>query len=453
MDVMTKNRDINMLEGPALKEILLFSLPIFIGSVFQMMYNLVDSIVVGQFVGANALAAVGGTSTISMLLVGIMNGFCTGSSIVIAQLLGQGRTERIKPAISTTVVFLLGLAIGMTALGLGLSRQFMVWTNMPEEIFDDALEYFRIYMVGLLFLTLYNFFAAFLRALGDSTTPLVFLIISSVLNILLDVVFVVVFGLGVAGVGYATVLAQGVSVLLCALWVWRINEYFRFQKSEITVDRALLKQVLRLGIPSALQGSAAGLGMVIVQGLINSFGPVSMAAYSAAGKMESLCSLPQNAVGMALSVFVGQNVGAANLGRCREGLRKGGTFIVAVCLLLSIGVYFCGPLLMRIFVGEADREVIDIGASFMRIWALFLAIHAVYEAFSAFLRGAGDSMFSMYGMFADLTTRVIMAYFFAKGLGMGFMGIGYAIPCGWVVCSVLVGVRYASGRWKSKAVV
>lgn len=453
MAMITKHREINMLEGATLKQISRFALPIFIGSVFQMLYNLVDSIVVGQFVGANALAAVGGTSTISMLLVGVMNGFCTGSSIVIAQLLGQGRTERIKPAISTTVVFLLGLAIGMTALGLLLSRQFMIWTNMPQEIFADALEYFRIYMVGLLFLTLYNFFAAFLRALGDSTTPLVFLIISSVLNIILDVIFVVSFGLGVAGVGYATVLAQAVSVLLCMLWVWRTNPYFRFKRGEITVDKQLLGQILRLGIPSALQGSAAGLGMVIVQGLINSFGPVSMAAYSAASKMESLCSLPQHAIGMALSVFVGQNIGAANLDRCRDGLRKGGSLIVLICLSLSVVVFFCGPLLMGIFVDEVDREVIDIGARFMRIWALFLAIHAVYEAFSAFLRGAGDSMFSMYGMFADLTTRVIMAYFLAKGVGMGFMGIGYAIPCGWVVCAVLVMVRYATGRWKSKAVV
>ena len=219
-----RSRQGNMLEGPILSRILVFSFPIFLGLVFQTFYNLVDSIVVGKYVSADALAAVGTTSPISMLLVGMMTGFSVGASVVAAQFLGAGQKEKIKPAISTTFWFLLFFSLFLMAVGLLLSKNIMRWVNVPDNIYDDTVAYFRIYVLGLLFMALYNFFASFLRSVGDSTTPLFFLIISSVLNIFGDLFFVLVLHKGVAGVAWATVIAQGISVILCLIYTRRTNE-------------------------------------------------------------------------------------------------------------------------------------------------------------------------------------------------------------------------------------
>ena len=448
-----QGQKVDMLHGSILRGILTFSLPILLGNVFQQLYSMVDSIIVGKYVSANALAAVGSTSTITMMLVGIMMGFPTGASVVAAQFAGAGQTEKIRRTITTTLYFLLGLAVFLSAAGLLLAPSIMRWVNVPEEILPDALAYFRIYIGGMLFMSLYNFFASFLRALGDSITPLIFLIVSSLLNILGDLFFVLVLHMDVPGVAIATVLAQGISVVLCFLYVSRRSEYFRFRKGEIVFDRTLFKDILRLGLPSSIQMSITSLGMVMVQGLINSFGAVSMAAYTSANKMEQICAVPMSGVAMGLSVFVGQNIGAGLQPRARKGLAWALAFCVGFSAAMSAVIYFTGHTIMHLFVNDTDVEVINVGADFMRRWAPLLFCHAVSQCFVSFLRGAGDSLNSMIAMFFDLGVRTIMAYVFALALGMGFMGIAYSIPCGWIGCSLYAGILYFSGVWKRKAVV
>ncbi|MBQ7058941.1 MAG: polysaccharide biosynthesis C-terminal domain-containing protein [Oscillospiraceae bacterium] len=356
-------RTSSMLEGPILSRILVFSFPIFLGLVFQTFYNLVDSIVVGKYVSADALAAVGTTSPISMLLVGMMTGFSVGASVVAAQFLGAGQKEKIKPAISTTFWFLLFFSLFLMAVGLLLSKNIMRWVNVPDNIYDDTVAYFRIYVLGLLFMALYNFFASFLRSVGDSTTPLFFLIISSVLNIFGDLFFVLVLHKGVAGVAWATVIAQG------------------------------------------------------------------------------------------LALFIGQNIGAGQEKRAKTGLYQSTAFVVLISALMSGLILLFGPSLMQMFVNAEDAQVIEVGARFMRIWAPLIVLHAIQECFVSFLRGAGDSLFSMISMFFDLITRTVMAYVFALGVGLEFMGIAWAIPCGWLLAALCSVLRYFSGRWRSKSVV
>lgn len=260
-----RRKAMDMTTGSPLKMIILFGIPILIGSLFQQLYNMVDSIVVGNYVGANALAAVGASSNVSMFLVAASSGLTTGASVVVAQLVGAQQTERIKRSISTTLIFLLVLSVVLSVAGALLSDVFCRWLNVPDNIFEDSVTYLRIYMLGVVFMVLYNFFAAILRSLGDSTTPLIFLIISSLLNIAGDLWFVLGLGWGVAGVAWATVLAQAVSVLLCSIYVNRCIAYFHFGRGEFCFDRPLFREILRIGVPSALQGSVMSLGFLLVQ--------------------------------------------------------------------------------------------------------------------------------------------------------------------------------------------
>lgn len=446
---------VDMTSGPILKRLLVFGAPIFLGSVFQQLYSMVDSIVVGKYVGTGALASVGSASIIANCLVMIAVGLTTGASVVVAQLAGAKQLARIRHAVSTTMVFAFFVALGVTAAGLIFAPHMIGWIRVPEALRADSAAYLRIYIGGTLFLMFYNFFSAMLRALGDSTTPLVFLIVASLLNIALDLWFVLSFRMGVAGVALATVLAQGISVLLCAVYCARRVEAFRFQKGEFRFHRELFRDILRLSVPSALQFSLANLGFVLVQGLINSFGEVSMAAYTAASKLEGVAHLPIESVSMSLSVFVGQNIGAGGMARVRTGLRRTLLFSAAVCALVGLLVYTLGPQLIALFVDAEDKnaaEVIGVGAAFMRVWAPLTAVFAVMNCFSSVLRGAGDSLFCMAASFADLGGRTVMAYVLALGLRIGFMGIAYAMFCGWVLSLIISLFRYVSGGWKRKAV-
>ena len=446
---------VDMTSGPILKQLLIFGAPIFLGSVFQQLYSMVDSIVVGNYVGTDALASVGSASIIANCLVMVATGLTTGASVVVAQLAGAKQFGRIRHAISTTLIFAFFVALGMTAVGLLFAPQIIRWVRVPEALWADSVAYLRIYVGGMLFLMLYNFFSAMLRALGDSTTPLVFLVIASLLNIAGDLWFVLSFRMGVPGVALATVLAQGISVILCAIHCARKVEAFRFQKGEFRFYRALFRDILRLSVPSALQFSLSSLGFVIVQGLINSFGEISMAAYTAASKLEGVAHLPIESISMSLSVFVGQNIGAGSGKRVKAGLWRTVLASAGVCAVIAVLVYTLGPQLIALFVGAGDKnaaEVIRIGAAFMRIWAPLTVIFAVMNCFTSVLRGAGDSIFVMACSFADLGGRTVMAYVLAIGFQLGFMGIAYAMFSGWVLAFIIAVLRYVSGGWKNKAI-
>ena len=447
-----KNRDIDFTTGPILGRILIFGLPILIGSIFNQLYNIVDSIVVGNFVGTEALAAVGNASTVAFCLVGITTGLTNGSSIAVAQLIGAGRKESIKRAISTSFIFCAAVAVCMTLVGVFLSRPIMGWIRVPEELVRDSVLYMAIYTGGCLFLMTYNFFAAMLRALGDSFTPLIFLIISTVLNIGGDLFFVIVLHMGVPGVAIATVLAQGVAAVLCAIYCYKTMDYFRFKKGEFVFDRSLFGDIVRLSVPSAIQFSAASLGFVLVQGLINSFGTAYIAAYTTTHKLEGFAHLPIECFAQALAVFVGQNIGAGNFPRIRKALVRVIIVLLSICGVIALLVYTIGPQMISIFLTEGNDEVIAIGTKFLHIWAPFTLCFSLMNCFNSVLRGAGDSIFCMISAFLDIGGRTLSAYLLILVFGMDYYGIAYAMMIGWSLSMIEVGIRYFTGKWKTKAI-
>ena len=454
MDLRTrfKNRDVDFTSGSILKKILIFGLPILIGSIFQQLYNIVDSVVVGNYVGTEALAAVGNASTISFCLVGITIGLTTGSSVAIAQLTGARQTGHIKRAISTAFIFCLVVAVVLTMIGVFLARPIMGWVRVPDELMHDSVLYMSIFTGGCLFLMTYNFFSATLRAMGDSFTPLIFLIIATILNIIGDLFFVIVLNMGVAGVAIATVIAQAVSAVLCVIYCRRKMEYFRFSKGEFVFDRSLFKDIVRLSVPGAIQFAAGSLGFVMVQGLINTFGTSYIAAYTATNRLEGFAHLPIECFSQALAVFVGQNIGAGNFPRIRKALVRVIITLCSVCGIIAILVYTIGPQMISIFVSEGNDDVIKIGAHFLRIWAPFTVIFSLMNCFNSVLRGAGDSIFVMLSSFLDIGVRTMAAYFLILVVGMDYFGIAYAMMIGWSASLIEVLIRYCTGRWKVKTI-
>ena len=442
-----------MLMGSPLKSIIMFGLPIVFGNVFQQLYSMVDSIVVGRFDGAGALAAVGTSATVCNCLMMACSGFSTGASVVVSQQFGAGRRGDIKTTHSTTLIFLVILSVLVSLICFPLVPGLASLIRVPEDIIGDAILYMRIYLVGLIFLMLYNFFAAVLRALGDSVTPLLFLVISSLLNIAGDLFFVVKLQMGVAGVAWATVLSQAVSVVLCVVYVAKKSEYFQYSRGEFRFSRKIFGYVLRMGIPSAIQGSISNVGFVMVQSLVNSFGTINIAAYTAANKLESFSMLPISGFAQAFAVYVGQNMGAGDVKRTREGVRVITTFMVTVSLLSSAIMYIIGPQLVGLFLDAGETEAIARGATYMRTYCPFLIFHATMQIFSSVLRGSGDSLMNMVCSLSDLGMRMLAAYALSLWIGIGFIGCAWAIPIGWF-CSTLIGVtRYVSGKWQTKAVV
>ena len=445
-----------MLTGSPLKSIALFGLPIVLGNVFQQLYSMVDSIVVGNFNGSGALAAVGTSAVVCNCLVMACSGFSMGASVVVAQQFGADKRNDIKTTISTTFLFLTALSVLITAVCLPIIPAFARLINIPADIIADSVTYMRIYVVGLIFLMLYNFFAAILRALGDSVTPLIFLIISSLLNIAGDLFFVVKLGMGVPGVAWATVISQAVSVLLCIVYVMKKSEYFKFKKGEFKFDREIFRYVLRMGIPAALQGSISNVGFILVQSLVNSFGTINIAAYTAANKMEMFSMLPIGGFTQAYAVYVGQNMGAGDVKRTKEGLRVTVIFLTVVSIVCSVIMFIIGPQLVSLFLNKNEAnaaEVIARGAAYMRTFCPFLIFHAFMQAYVSVLRGSGDSVMTMACSMFDLGMRVLMAYMLSVWIGIGFMGCAWAIPIGWFSSALMGFLRYRGGKWQHMTVV
>lgn len=442
-----------MLTDNPLRSILTFGMPIVIGNIFQQLYSMVDTIVVGKYVGVNALAAVGSSATVCQMLVMACFGLSSGAGVVIAQFFGAGRRREINTTISTTLIFAVFLSIVLSIAAWPLFPGIGRLIHIPEEILSDAVLYMRIYSAGLVFLMLYNFYANILRSLGDSVTPLIFLIISSLLNIAGDLWFVIGFGLGVAGVALATVLSQAVSVILCIFYAGRKIEFFRFAKGEFRFSKELFGLVLKTGIPAMIQSAVNNLGFIIVQSLINSFGAVNIAAYTAANKMEMLSMLPVIGVTSAFAVFAGQNIGAQDIERTKQGMRSTIRFLLAVCVIMSSVMFAVGPKLIGLFVDSSEAVVISRGTAYMRTFCPFLILFALMNVYTSLLRGAGDSVMAMLCSMTDLMMRLTAAYVLSLLFGIGFMGCAIAIPIGWGSAAFVSWLRARSGKWMEKELI
>lgn len=443
----------DMTSGSPMKLILTFTIPMLIGSVFQQLYNMVDSIVVGRFVGPQALAAVGTSSPIIFMLIALVMGLTTGVGIIISQFFGAKRYEDVRRAVSTALIFQLIGALVMTVVGTLASRPLLELLRTPADVINDSAAYMRIYFLGLIFMFTYNAFAGILRALGDSRSPLYFLIVSTLVNVVLDIYFVANLGWGVAGVAWATLIAQAISVVLCIFYIYRRVPILQLKRHEFVFDRGIFATMIKVGIPSSIQQTVASMGFMAVQGLINSFGSTTMAAYTAAARMDSFAMMPIMSLGMAVSTYSGQNIGADKMDRVRHGVRSALILMVIACLFVSVLVYTLGPQMIAIFVDADQTEVISRGVEYMRTVSLFYIVFGIMGVFNGVLRGAGDTSIPMVTVAVDLAARVIAAYWLVTIPSISYRGTWWAIPVGWCVSCVIPMMRYLSGAWKAKAVI
>ena len=443
---MNKNRVLDMTTGAELPLLFRFSIPMLIGNIFQQFYNMVDSIIVGNYVGKNALAAVGMTGSLTFFYFALCNGFATGTGVMIAQYFGMKNEKRVKDAIGNSIYMLFGMGILVSIVSVLLARKILIFLNTPDTILEDALLYSRIVCGGVLAVVLYNGIASMLRALGDSLTPLIFLIIASVLNVIGDFIFVLYFHMGVAGVAIATILAQLISAIGCIVYAVLKNPYFRLTKENFYPDRYLLKRSIQLGIPFGAQGSLIAVSCVALQSVINGFGENVIAAFTATSRIEQLVQQPFNSLGMAVATFTGQNLGANNIKRVKKGSRASVYLVIVFSLIMCALMFLFGNQFITLFV--KDPDVIAIGGRALRITSLFyIPLGLIYNSRSL-MNGAGDSFFAFISGLIEVVGRVGFSVWLAAIPVLGYWSVWYITGLTWLLTAIVCVGRYLQGKWK-----
>lgn len=436
----------DMTVGNPTSLLLSFMLPMVIGNIFQQFYSMVDSIIVGQYVGADALAAIGATGSLNFLFFSLCGGMSNGIGIVISQQFGAGRDEGVKKAIANAAYIMIAVGIAMGSLGIILSRPILVFLNTPENILDQATLYMQISCGGVLAVALYNCISAILRAVGDSKTPLYFLIVASVLNVVLDLWFVRGFHMGVAGAAIATIIAQFVSGVGSLLFAMKKNPYFKIEKEHFRVDKDIIRQSARMGIPLAFQSSLIAISCVALQSVVNSFGSIVVAAFTATSRIEQLIQQPYNSLGMAVSTFTGQNIGAGKEDRVKKGFWTGWLIMAIFSLIMMPVMMFGGEGIMKLFVNEA--EVIQLGSQALKLTSWFyIFLGSIYVA-RGMLNGAGDANFAFINGVIEVLGRIC----FAKPLTLipvvGVWGVWLATAFTWCITGIVSILRYFQGKWR-----
>jgi len=438
----------NLTEGNPHRVLWLFSLPMFISVIFQQLYNIADSMIAGQFArdGESALAAIGASYPITMIFMAIAVGSNIGCSVVISHLFGAGRYRDLKTAVSTTLIASLVLSLGMTALGLIFNQQMMTWIQTPQNIFADGALYLGIYIGGFTFLFLYNVCTGIFQSLGDSKTPLYFLIGSSLGNILLDWIFVAIFHWDVAGVAWATFLAQGIACVLALITLLRRISNLPVEQPVERFSWSMLREISRIAIPSILQQSFISIGNILIQGLINSCGSSVIAGYSAAIKLNTFTITSFTTLANGVSSFTAQNMGAARHDRVKTGFRAGLIMAFVVAVPFFVALFFFSDEMMRLFMNKQGDLAMQTGTSFLHIVTPFYFIICIKLIADGVLRGAGAMGEFMISTFTDLILRVILSFIFFQPWGT--TGIWLSWPIGWTISMLLSFGFYLGGRWK-----
>ncbi len=441
----------DMTEGNEVKLLIQFSLPMLIGNISQQFYNLIDSIVVGKYIGANALAAVGATNSLNFLSFSICLGLSIGISIIISQYFGAKKEEDVKRAIANAVYVIAVSGIIMSILCSCLARPILQALNTPPEILDDSAAFLKIVSGGMIAVAAYNAIAAILRALGDSKTPLIFLVISCVVNVVLDLLFVLKFGWGVAGTACATVISQGIAALGCVAFALINNPYFKLKKDHLKVSWPIINQCIRIGIPVAIQNSMIALSLVALQSVINGFGEVAVAAYTATSRVEQLIQQPFNSLGAAMSTFAGQNMGANKLDRVRNGYHKSILIVAAFSLMALLTVQLGGHAIMKIFV--EDGAVIALGSTAIKITScMYFALGMIYIT-RGLLNGTGDAFYAMINGMVEVVGRVGFSSILALIPVVGVWSVWATTGLTWFITAVASVIRYRQGKWENKSLV
>lgn len=448
---MAKQYVNDMTEGNEMSLLLKFTVPMLIGNLFQQFYNMVDSIIVGNYVGKNALAAVGMTSSLNFLYFALCNGFATGAGVLMSQYFGMKNEKRVKDSIGNAVYLMLGMGVLVSVIAVLISRPVLVLLNTPEAIFEDALLYCRIVFGGLIAVVFYNGIAAMLRALGDSKTPLIFLIIASVLNVIGDLLLVLKFNMGVAGVALATIIAQALSAVGCIIYAVVKNPYFQLKKENFKPDKILIGKCIRLGVPFGFQGGLIAISLVALQAIVNQFGENVIAAFTATTRIEQLIQQPYNSLGAAVATFTGQNLGAGKVERVQRGYRKSARIVVVFSIIVCVLIFLFGDNLVRLFV--KDSEVVAIGGAGIRIPSLFyIPLGMIYVARSV-MNGAGDSRFAFVSGMIEVVGRVGFSMILAGIPAFGYWAIWFTTGLTWLITGAVCMIRYAQGKWKQISLV
>lgn len=440
----------DLTDGKPSRLILQFATPMLIGNVFQQLYNVVDSIIVGNFLGKEALAAVGASFPLLFMLISFVIGIASGSTIIISQYFGAKDINNVRRAIDTMWVFLFFASILITALGIVFSKVIFQLIRLPEDVMPQALLYFNVYMGGIILFFGFSATSAILRGLGDSKTPLYFLVIATITNIFLDLLFIVVFKWGIAGAAYATIISQGGAFISAIIYLNRTHAVFNLSWRKLEFDWTIFKKSLNIGLPSGLQQTFVSLGMLALFRIVNDFGTDTIAAYSVALRIDSLASLASMNFGAALSTYVGQNLGARKPERVYAGLISTLKMSSFVSLMVTLVVILFRHQLMGMFT--SDAVVIGIGAEYLLIVCSFYVVFSAMFVIGGLLRGAGATLIPMFiTLFALWVIRIPSSWWLSRQFGAA--GIWWAIPLGWVIGAGFSWIYYLKGNWRKKVVV
>ncbi len=445
-----------LLKERPLRALLLFALPMIIGNLFQQFYTMADSMVVGRYVSENALAAVGASYSLTNVFICVAIGGGVGASVLTSQYFGAREYGRMKQSVSTALLTFLAVSLALAALGLAFGREFMVFLKTPEDILDMTVEYLNIYFMGLPFLFMYNVLSSMFNALGRSRIPLYLLIFSSIFNIVLDIYLVRSLGLGIAGVAWATLIAQGISAFLSFLiFLGELRGYPGADTKMESVRKFYSTEELftmcRVALPSIFQQSTVSIGMMLVQSVVNSFGPQMLAGFSAGMRVESICIVPMAALGNAMSSYTAQNLGAEQEDRVVKGYRAAlcltAFFALLLCLALEL---FHFPIIASFLGSDGTMQALETGSSYLRFIGFFFALIGLKMCTDGLLRGAADMKMFTIANLANLSLRVAFAIAMAPRFGIAM--VWYAVPLGWLVNFLISYGEYRTGRWRKKCV-
>lgn len=439
---------LDLTKGKPSNVLLRYSLPLFGSVIFQQLYNIADNFVAGKFIGEEALAAVGNSFEVTMIYLSFAFGLNIGASVVIARYFGEKNFTSLKTAVSTAYITCVTVCGILMLLGFIFIPDFLNLINTPTEVYDDTLLYLNIYTGGLLFLFLYNISTGIFASLGDSKTPFIFLAISSVTNIFMDILFVKIFKLGIAGIAWATFICQSISCIFSIIVLLKQISKIECEGKPQLFSSNILKKILVISIPSTLQQSFISVGNLAVRSIINTFGTSAMAGYTAATKFNTFAITSCVTIGNGVSNFTAQNLGANSIDRVRQGFKAGIKMITVIALFFAV-IYIAFPqYIIRIFLDSDSSEALKTGIQFLRIVSPFYAIISIKLTTDGILRGAGNMVQFMIATLIDLVLRVVFAFILSTSLGL--TGIWISWPIGWVIATILSAYFYKSGKWKQR---
>lgn len=434
-----------MTRGSIAPHLVRFTIPMVLGNICQLLYNATDATIVGRFLGKEPFAAVGAATPVINIIIFLIIGICLGASILMSEFYGARKWETLRSELATTFLAGLLFTVGVIAAGILLATPLMRLLQVPAEILSDSVLYLRIQFIGLVFTFMYNVYASALRSIGDSKIPLYFLILSALLNIIMDILFIIVFKWGVAGVAWATVAAEALSALLCLSYVYFRIPVLRLRLNEFCIKRSLLHNTISYSTVTAMQQSCNNIGKMLIQGAVNPLGVTSIAAFSAVSRIDDFMMIPQQNIGHAASTFLAQNRGARHYGRMMKGFLTAVRMVMVYSIILSIAIAFFVPSLIRIFIGHSESEVVSIGSSYLYWMVFFYFIPGITNIIQGYFRGLGKMKITLYSTIFQIGGRVIFVFLLAPFWGIP--GIAVASLLGWC-CMFLYEIPLFRKSWR-----